>query len=153
MSEGITEQRHDEVAAAVTDLLFATKIRSTAKELDIPLYVAKSVIELRELLDRHELQCVIVDMSVEGDWAIEAIEASCNRNGGSGPIPAAAARQLESISKILNIGWIAEGAKQDATIICPRSSGCPRDKHCLGKATPKLKSQIDDIRDSVLSAN
>ncbi len=82
---------------------------------------------------------------------IDAIEASCNRNGGSGPIPDEATRQLESIGKILNIGWIAEGAAKDATIICPRSSGCPRDKHCLGQAMPKLKSQIDDIRDSVLS--
>jgi hypothetical protein len=83
--------------------------------------------------------------------AIEAIEASCNRNGGAGPIPDKARRQLASISKILNIGWIAEGIVKDATIICPRSSLCPRDKHCLGRKTPKLRSQIDDIRASVLS--
>ena len=82
---------------------------------------------------------------------IDAIEASCNRNGGSGPIPDTAQRQLSSISKILNIGWIAEGIVKDATIICPRSSSCPRDKHCLGRRTPKLRSQIDDIRAAVLA--
>ncbi len=81
---------------------------------------------------------------------IDSIESSCNRGGGTAPIPAEASRRLDSISKILNIGWIAEGTKKDATIICPRSSGCPRDKHCLGEATPKLKPQIDSIRESVL---
>ena len=67
------------------------------------------------------------------------------------PIPAEAVTQLNSISKILNIGWIAEGAATDATIICQRSSNCPRDKHCLGKAPPKLKPQIDRIREALVT--
>ena len=81
---------------------------------------------------------------------IDAIEKSCNRSGGSAEIPAEARRQLEGISKILNIGWIAEGAMSEATIICPRSSACPRNKPCVGKTMRRLKSQIDSIRDSVL---
>jgi hypothetical protein len=36
-------------------------------------------------------------------------------------------------------------------IICQRSGNCPRDKHCLGKAQPKLKPQIDQIREAVIS--
>jgi hypothetical protein len=80
------------------------------------------------------------------------IEASCNSGGGSAPIPKEAREQLESISKILNIGWIEQGAATDATIICQRSSNCPRDKHCLGKAPPKLKPQIDEIREAVLNS-
>ena len=81
---------------------------------------------------------------------IEAIEKSCNASGGSGAIPKEARKRLQSISKILNIGWIADGSEKDATIICPRSSSCPRDKHCLGKARPKLKPPIDEIRESLL---
>ena len=100
-----------------------------------------------------DLAPALKQQNIDAAATIDSIEASCNKNGGSGPIPAEATRQLESIGKILNIGWIAEGAKKDATIICPRSSSCPRDKHCLGEAPPKLKSQIDEIRDSVLSAN
>jgi hypothetical protein len=80
---------------------------------------------------------------------IGMIERSCNSNGGSGPIPNKALRQLRGISKILNIGWIADGAAKDATIICPRSSGCPRDKHCLGKKAVQPRSHIDDIRESL----
>ena len=81
---------------------------------------------------------------------MDIIEASCNANGGSGPIPEEARKQLHSIGKILNIGWIADGANKDAIIICQRSSNCPREKHCLGKAPPMLKSQIDEIRTSVV---
>jgi hypothetical protein len=79
------------------------------------------------------------------------IETSCNANGGSGPIPDEAHRQLDNIGRILNIGWIVDGARKDATIICPRSSGCPRDKHCLGERPREVKPQIDEIRESVLA--
>jgi transcriptional regulator with XRE-family HTH domain/Zn-dependent peptidase ImmA (M78 family) len=125
---------------------------------DKRLYCCQSI-RSKDAAGNPHVLCVGVDLApalaaqnIDAMETIDAIEASCNRNGGTGPIPAEATRQLESISKILNIGWIAEGAEKDATIICPRSSGCPRDKHCLGKPTPRLKSQIDDIRDSVLSA-
>ena len=83
---------------------------------------------------------------------IDMIETSCNLGGGTAPIPSEARKQLESISKILNIGWIGEGSAKDATIICQRSSNCPRDKHCLGKAPPKLKPQIDQIREALINA-
>ena len=70
---------------------------------------------------------------------------------GSGAIPKEARKRLQSIGKILNIGWIADGSEKDATIICPRSSSCPRDKHCLGKARPKLKPPIDENRETLLA--
>ena len=81
---------------------------------------------------------------------IEQIESSCNRGGGSARIPPEARRKLESISKILNIGWIAAGASKDASIICPRSSSCPREKHCLGRSEHRLPPRIDEIRDELL---
>jgi hypothetical protein len=101
--------------------------------------------------------CAGVDLSpalraqnIDPADTLDMIEASCNRGGGSAPIPTEARQQLESIGKILNIGWISEGAAKDATIICQRSSNCPRDKHCLGTATPKPKSQIDEIREALV---
>ena len=97
-----------------------------------------------------DLSPALVAQNIDPKRTIDMIEASCNSSGGSAPIPTEARKQLESISKILNIGWIAHGASTDATIICQRSSSCPRDKHCLGKAPPKLKPQIDKIREAVL---
>ena len=102
--------------------------------------------------------CVGVDLApalsaqnIDAMKTIDIIEASCNKGSGSAPIPAEAKQQLGSIGKILNIGWIAEGAQNDATIICQRSSNCPRDKHCLGKPMPRLKPQIDEIREAIVA--
>ena len=125
---------------------------------DKRLYCCESIRSKDAAGNTHVL-CAGVDLSpalraqnIDPADTLDMIEASCNRGGGSAPIPTEARQQLESIGKILNIGWVGEGASKDATIICQRSSNCPRDKHCLGKAPPKLKPQIDEIRDRVLSA-
>ena len=99
-----------------------------------------------------DLAPALASQNIDPRKTIDAIEASCNRGGGSAPIPVESRKQLESISKILNIGWIAYGAKKDATIICQRSSNCPREKHCLGRQQPKLRPKIDQIRESVVNA-
>jgi len=124
---------------------------------DKRLYCCQSI-RSKDAAGNPHVLCAGVDLApalraqnIEPLDTIEVIEKSCNDNGGSGPIPDDARRQLESIGKILNIGWIADGAEKEATIICPRSSSCPRDKHCLGKSTPKLKPQIDQIRESLLT--
>ena len=125
---------------------------------DKRLYCCESIRSKDAAGNTHVL-CAGVDLSpalhsqgINAVETIDMIETSCNRGGGAAPIPAEARKQLESIGKILNIGWIGEGATKDATIICQRSSNCPRDKHCLGKAPEKLKPQIDQIREALVSA-
>jgi len=125
---------------------------------DKRLYCCQSIRSQDAAGNPHVL-CAGVDLApalsaqnIDAMKTIDMIERSCNRGGGSAPIPEEARKQLESISKILNIGWIAEGAEKDATIICQRNSNCPRDKHCLGKQMPKLKPRIDEIRDTILAS-
>ena len=124
---------------------------------DKRLYCCQSIRSRDAAGNRHVL-CAGVDLSpalrsqgFDADATIDMIESGCNANGGSGPIPAEARRQLDSIGRILNIGWITFDAQKDATIICPRSSACPRDKHCLGRRPGKRKPRIDEIRESVLA--
>ncbi len=66
-------------------------------------------------------------------------------------IPKEARQKLETVGKILNIGWVGDGAAKEARIICPRSSSCPRDKHCLGAQASPQKHQVEEIRENVLS--
>ena len=124
---------------------------------DKRLYCCQSIRSQDAAGNPHVL-CAGVDLApalsaqnIDAMKTIDMIERSCNQGGGSAAIPGEARKQLESISKILNIGWIAQGAGKDATIICQRSSNCPRDNHCLGKQMPKLKPKIDEIRDTILN--
>ena len=126
---------------------------------DKRLYTCESI-RTRDAAGNNHVLCAGVDLApalyaqgINAMETIDAIEASCNAGGGSGDIPADAKAQIESIGRILNIGWIAEGCKKPATIICPRSSACPRDKHCLGKRQPKLRRQIDGIRESLIASS
>ena len=124
---------------------------------DRRLYCCESI-RSRDAAKNPHVLCAGVDLSpalraqgFDPAATIDEIEAACERSGGAGPIPDNARRQLESVSKILNIGWIARGAAGDATLICPRSSNCPRQKHCLGKPPPKLQSEIDEIRSRIIA--
>jgi hypothetical protein len=36
---------------------------------------------------------------------------------------------LQTVSKVLNIGWIANALSHEATTICSRSNHCPRPNH------------------------
>ena len=124
---------------------------------DKRLYCCQSI-RSKDAAGNPHVMCAGIDLapalSAQGFTAadtIDQIEASCNKGGGAAAIPAEARKQLDSVSKILNIGWVSEGTVKDATIICPRSSACPRDKHCLGRAAKqRLAPQIDRIRESVV---
>ena len=123
---------------------------------DKRLYCCQSI-RSKDAAGNPHVLCAGVDLApalsaqnIDAMKTIDIIESSCNKGGGSAPIPLEAQDQLASISKILNIGWIANGTQKDATIICPRSSNCPRDKHCLGGPMPKLKPQIDEIREAIV---
>jgi DNA-binding NarL/FixJ family response regulator len=58
--------------AVVTDLIFATKMSSTATTLGARLSIARSIPRLRELLGQSP-GIVIVDLDLDGVDAIEAI--------------------------------------------------------------------------------
>ena len=124
---------------------------------DSRLYCCQSI-RKHDAAGNPYVLCVGVDLApalaaqdIDPRKTIDSIEAACNRGGGSGPVPAEARKQLETVGRILNIGWIAEGARDDATIICPRSHNCPRDNHCLGEAPMKPRSQLDEIRETLLN--
>ncbi len=124
---------------------------------DARLYCCESIREKDPAGNAH-VMCAGIDLSpalhsqgFDANDVIEQIEAACNRAGGVAAMPDDARQKLESVGKILNIGWIADGAAKDARIICPRSSSCPRDNHCLGAAARRQKHEVEEIREDVLS--
>lgn len=124
---------------------------------DARLYCCESIQEKDPAGNRH-VMCAGIDLSpalmsqgFDAHEVIEQIESACNREGGIATIPDDARQKLQNVGNILNIGWVSDGAAKEARIICPRSSACPRDKHCLGKAAVRLKPQVEEIRENVLS--
>lgn len=124
---------------------------------DARLYCCESI-RSRDPAGNAHVLCAGIDLApaltsqgFDARDIIEQIEKSCNRDGGSAPIPPDARRKLENVSKILNIGWISDGAAEDANIICPRSSACPREKHCLGRAASRRPPQIERIRETLVT--
>ena len=99
-----------------------------------------------------DLAPALVAQGIDAADTISQIADACEKNEGTGQIPSEAQQQLISISKILNIGWIDAGSRKDATIICPRSSSCPREKHCLGETMQKRTPQIENIRKSIVAS-
>jgi transcriptional regulator with XRE-family HTH domain len=60
---------------------------------------------------------------------VQSVAEACRKGGGDAPIPAEASEALQTVSKVLNIGWIADALSHDATTICSRSNRCPRPAH------------------------
>jgi transcriptional regulator with XRE-family HTH domain/Zn-dependent peptidase ImmA (M78 family) len=126
---------------------------------DARLYCCQSIRSKDAAGNAHVL-CGGIDLApalrsqgFDADEIIDGIEKSCNRSGGTGHIPPDARSKLESVSKILNIGWVADGAAKEASIICPRSSTCPRDRHCLGRSASRQLPQLDRIRDRLAATS
>jgi transcriptional regulator with XRE-family HTH domain len=120
------------------------------------LYCCESV-RATDAAGNPHVMCVGIDLApalnAQGINAAETtdmIEAACNEHGGVGPIPRDAQQHLDTVAKILNIGWIGRGANKEASIICPRSTNCPRDNHCLGKIKPRNRRGPEQLREQIL---
>ena len=120
------------------------------------LYCCESV-RGKDLAGNLHVLCAGVDLTpalttigAAVDETVAEIEAACNRDGGSAAIPERARKHLLSVSKILNIGWIADGAEKPANIICQRSTFCPRERHCLGRSAALGNPYLEDLKETIL---
>lgn len=121
------------------------------------LYCCESIRSTDAANNPHVL-CAGIDLAPalraqgsDADALIAELAVHCNRGGGSAPIPPAIQKTLNSISKILNIGWIAAGGRKPATIICPRSQSCPRQTPCQSQKPQSSPPDLDSVRASIMS--
>jgi len=63
----------------IDDLIFETKIRSTAAELGVEVRCVKSFAEARMALDGDQPGLVIVDLNSAGGAALEVVKAGASR--------------------------------------------------------------------------
>ncbi len=100
------------------------------------IYACESVI-VNDLSGAPQVLCAGVDVNpaiaAQGQDPLSLaadLKKACGGNGGSAPIPASLKKELIKTAKILNISWVERGIENDARVICPRSSACPRRPSC-----------------------
>lgn len=127
---------------------------------DVPhIYCCEST-QVNDLANNPHVLCAGVDLNPalqsQGKDAIDIasqLMQVCRDKNGTAAIPSAIKKDLRSVAKILNIEWVERGIEEDAMIICPRNSNCPRDPECVDntakrKATPNLDKIRVEIIDS-----
>jgi transcriptional regulator with XRE-family HTH domain len=101
------------------------------------LYCCHSLVT-RDAIDESHVLSVGVDLlpaldaqGFEGESIVDQVADACRRGGGDSPIPPQASAAIRAASQVLNIAWIADALDLPASVICPRSGGCPREpKRC-----------------------
>jgi transcriptional regulator with XRE-family HTH domain len=120
------------------------------------LYVCHSL-RVRDMAGNAHVLSVGIDLAPALDsqgydpgTIIDAIDTSCSRHGGEGPVPLPAARSIAAVGRVLNIAWVTDAATQPASIICPRSTACPRAEPCERHRASRA-TEIEDVREEILA--
>lgn len=118
-------------------------VKGTASQISIlnvndqpRIYCCESMY-VEDLAGQNHVLCAGIDLNpaidAQGKSALdiaEALKATCVKKGGSAAIPLAIKKDLASVSRILNIAWVARGIEGEARLICPRGAECPRRPSC-----------------------
>ena len=86
------------------------------------------------------------------DDFINDLESSIQKFGGKGMIPKAHAKEINKISRMLNIHWIEEALNNEIDITCTRNENCPREKKCKGRQKSKV-SWIAEVKKEIIQSN
>ena len=99
-----------------------------------------------------DLMPALENQGINTQEICELIRDAYFNKGHDKLIPQEAREYINLVAKILNISWVAEGLKNPVQIICPRSSNCPKDKHCENQPKHRKKvSWLNEIKQEVLT--
>jgi transcriptional regulator with XRE-family HTH domain len=151
---------------AVFRLLNNTRIRKPVSQISIMQDDKQSRLYCCHSLRGHDSAGVVHVMSVGVDL-VPALEAqgtdaqalvaslveACRKESGEAKLPRQAARAIDRVAKVLNISWIGSAVTENATasIICPRSTGCPRSKPCNGSRSRSKKPGMKELRTKIVN--
>ena len=81
---------------------------------------------------------------------VQSIAESCRNNNGQALPPLAAQKAIRNTGRVLNIDWVGQAVEKPASMICPRSSECPRPKRCAELPSVSQPVEIGAIRDEII---
>jgi len=122
------------LVAVLSDLIFETKIRSTAKSLGVAASIIRSAGELPGALDRVQPGLVIVDLDSLGVSALEALNIAVSHSGRP---------HVVAFLSHVNVEFASRAKGAGANAVLPRSQFSDDlsqmvVRHCLGEPdTPR----------------
>lgn len=125
-------------------------------EGDSKLYCCESV-QTKDAAGNKHVVCAGVDLApglqaqgFDAEEIIAAIEEDCQKKSGSAMVPKLARTAIDSVGKILNIGWVSAGLENEARIICPRSASCPRTPSCVASISKESQNWDEEIKHKIV---
>ena len=97
-----------------------------------------------------DLVPVFKDQGFNHKELLRMTEESCMQSNGESLLEGDVITAIEQVSHILKIGWIRDALASPARIICPRSSGCKREKPCKTIKNPYRFDEIDSLKENIL---
>ncbi len=123
------------------------------------IYCCEST-QVKDLAGNNHVLCAGLDLNPaldsQGKDSVDIagqLMQDCRNNNGSADIADSIKGDLRSVARILNIEWIERGIDEEALIICPRSSACPREPRCV-ESTGQSQGRVDvnRIREEIIRA-
>jgi len=81
---------------------------------------------------------------------IQSIAERCRKNNGQALPPLAAQQAIRNTGRVLNIDWVGQAVEKPDSMICPRSTECPRPKRCAELPSLSQPVEIGKIRDEII---
>ncbi len=122
------------------------------------IYSCESV-KVTDLAGNDHVLCAGIDMNpamesqgTDAHSVAADLKDVCLDNGGTATIPGHIKNELLRVAKILNIAWVERGISQDARLICPRSSACPRNPCCYtGESVQDSELSLRHIQKQIIN--
>jgi len=84
---------------------------------------------------------------------VQSIARDCHLGGGQARPSHSARLAINSVGRVLNIGWVSDAVGSPASIICPRSTACPRPDRCEDLTDMPRTAEIGSIRQEIIQAS
>ena len=89
---------------------------------------------------------------IEQNEILNEIDENCINNKGDILLGGEAKNYLLQAAKILNISWVEDAINNSCSIICPRSTNCPRPIPCEKQPSKKKNfSWLEEIKKEIIS--
>tara|TARA_B110000467_G_scaffold164298_1_gene192936 strand:- start:372 stop:1946 length:1575 start_codon:yes stop_codon:yes gene_type:complete len=132
---------------------------SLLKEKNIKtLYASISVRTKDAALNPHVISTginlgpAIESLGINKNELLNEIDENCINNKGDILLGGEAKNHLLKAAKILNISWVEDAINNSCSIICPRSTNCPRPIPCEKQPSKKKNfSWLEEIKKEIIS--